>query len=101
LDPQTLFDVMSTSSGQTWALTHHCPVPGVVEGSAANRDYQPGFSGNLMLKDLTLAQEVAKTASTASPMGALAAQLFRLHASSGHGDLDYASVIKTLAGKAD
>ncbi|MEO1695040.1 MAG: 3-hydroxyisobutyrate dehydrogenase [Pseudomonadota bacterium] len=100
LDPQVLFDVMSTSSGQTWALTHHCPLPGPVENSAANHDYKPGFAGNLMLKDLTLAQDVARSAQSASPMGALAAQLFQLHVGAGHGDLDYASIIKTLAATA-
>lgn len=98
LDPQTLYDVMSTSSGQTWALTHHCPVPGPVPGTSAENGFKPGFAGNLMLKDLTLAQEVAKSAESASPMGALAAQLFRMHVAGGHGDLDYAAIIKTLAG---
>jgi 3-hydroxyisobutyrate dehydrogenase len=99
LDPQTLFDVMSTSSGQTWALTHHCPVPGPVPTSSSENGFKPGFAGNLMLKDLTLAQEVAKSAGTASPLGAVAAQLFRMHVAAGHGDLDYAAIVKTLAGK--
>ncbi|MEO0791595.1 MAG: 3-hydroxyisobutyrate dehydrogenase [Pseudomonadota bacterium] len=99
LDAQTLFDVMSTSSGATWALTHHCPIPGPVAASAANKDYKAGFSGSLMLKDLSLAQEVAKTADSASPLGALAMQLFRMHVNAGHGDLDYAAIVKTLAGE--
>ena len=64
LTPQTLFDVISTSSGQTWALTHHCPVPGPVPGSAANNGFKPGFATELMLKDVTLAQSAARTAGT-------------------------------------
>lgn len=99
LDAKTLYDVMSTSSGQTWALTHHCPVPGPVPGSRAEHGFKPGFAGNLMLKDLTLAQDVAKSAGSASPLGALAAQLFRMHVAAGHGDLDYSAIVKTLAGE--
>ena len=30
LDHQTLFDVVSKSTGQSWALTGYCPVPGPV-----------------------------------------------------------------------
>src|SRR5215472_12221365 len=39
LSAQTLFDVTSKSSGQSWALTTYCPVPGPVPSSPANRDY--------------------------------------------------------------
>ena len=41
---QALFDVASNASGQCWALTTNCPVPGPVPTSPANRDYQPGFA---------------------------------------------------------
>lgn len=98
LTEQTLFDVLSTSSGQTWALTHHCPVPGPVPASAANRDFQPGFSAELMLKDLTLAQAAARTANSATPLGAMAAQMFRMFNDAGHGGLDYSAIIRMIDG---
>jgi 3-hydroxyisobutyrate dehydrogenase len=59
LSHQALFDVASTASGQCWALTSYCPVPGPVPASPANHDYQPGFAAALMLKDLTLAAQEA------------------------------------------
>ena len=62
LSHQALFDVASTSSGQCWALTSYCPVPGPVPTSPANNDYKPGFASALMVKDLTLAQDAAKAA---------------------------------------
>lgn len=99
LSPQVLFDVMSTSSGSTWALTHHCPVPGPVPGSAANNDYKPGFAADLMLKDLTLAQDAARTAGTPTPLGASAMQLYRLFIAQGHGAKDYAAIIKMIGGE--
>eukprot|EP01037_Dinobryon_pediforme_P007050 gene7050-7113_t len=54
LSHQALYDVASTSSGQSWSLTTYCPVPGPVPTSPANREYQPGFATALMLKDLKL-----------------------------------------------
>ncbi len=57
LSAQSLFDIVSRSSGASWALTNHCPVPGPVPASPANRDYAPGFATALMLKDLTLAMQ--------------------------------------------
>ena len=52
LSHQALFDVASTSSGQSWSLTSYCPVPGLVPASPANSGYKPGFTAALMLKDL-------------------------------------------------
>ena len=43
LPAQTLFDISAKSSGQCWALTSYCPVPGPVPASPANRDYAAGF----------------------------------------------------------
>ena len=77
LDRQKLFDVSSTASGQCWALTSYCPVPGPVPASPANRDYTPGFAAALMLKDLLLSQQAAATAAGApTPLGAHAAALY-------------------------
>ena len=59
LAPQALYDVASTSSGQCWALTTNCPVPGPVPTSPSNREFAGGFSTPLMLKDLRLADAAA------------------------------------------
>src|SRR3546814_4444306 len=74
LDRQKLFDIASKSSGQCWALTSYCPVPGPVPTSPANRGYAPGFSAAMMLKDLRLAQEAAGASGAATPLGAEAAE---------------------------
>ncbi|MBM3557676.1 MAG: 3-hydroxyisobutyrate dehydrogenase, partial [Alphaproteobacteria bacterium] len=62
LPAQTLFDISSKSSGQCWSMTTYCPVPGPVPTSPANRDYKAGFTVDMMLKDLRLAQEAAQGA---------------------------------------
>jgi 3-hydroxyisobutyrate dehydrogenase len=97
LSAQSMFDVVSTSSGQCYALTTHCPVPGPVPGSAANRDYKPGFATELMLKDLKLAQEAAGATGVATPLGALAATLYARFAADGGTGSDYSAIVKFLA----
>ncbi len=98
LSAQALFDVASTSSGQSWSLTNYCPVPGPVPASPANRGYKPGFAASLMLKDLRLAQEAAASVGAATPLGAEAAQLYALFVAAGHGGDDFSGVINFLRG---
>jgi 3-hydroxyisobutyrate dehydrogenase len=99
LDAQKLFDVASTASGQCWSLTNYCPVPGPVPASPANRDYQPGFTATMMLKDLMLAQQAANAAGASTPLGAEAAQLFSMFVNSGNGAKDFSGIVKMLDGK--
>jgi 3-hydroxyisobutyrate dehydrogenase len=99
LDFQKLFDIASTSSGQSWALTNYCPVPGPVPTSPANRDYQPGFTAAMMLKDLLLAQQAANAVNASTPLGAGAAQLFNMFVNAGNAGKDFSGIIRMLDGK--
>jgi 3-hydroxyisobutyrate dehydrogenase len=99
LSHQALFDVASTSSGQCWSLTSYCPVPGPVPAAPSNRDYKPGFSSALMLKDLKLSQEAAAGAGATTPLGALAAQLYGMHNAQGDGSKDFSGIIEMVRGK--
>jgi 3-hydroxyisobutyrate dehydrogenase len=102
LSHQALFDVASTSSGQCWSLTSYCPVPGPVPASPANNDYAPGFAAALMLKDLTLAQDAAKAAGAATPLGKHAQEIYKEFDAAGNGGADFSGIIRhvrALAGK--
>ena len=99
LSHQALFDVASTSSGQCWSLTTYCPVPGPVPTSPANNDYKPGFASALMLKDLTLAQDAAKAAGAATPLGKHAQEIYKaFDAAAWRGDFPGSSSMSRLAG---
>ncbi len=98
LDHQSLFDIASTASGQCWSLTSYCPVPGPVETSPANRDYQAGFTAAMMLKDLKLAQNAAQEAGAATPLGAEASALYSLFDAAGQGDVDFSGIINFIRG---
>jgi len=100
LSHQALFDVASTSSGQSWSLTSYCPVPGPVPTSPANSDYKPGFAAALMLKDLKLAQEAALASGATTPLGAEATQLYALFSAAGHAGDDFSGIINFLRGRA-
>ncbi|MTI04748.1 3-hydroxyisobutyrate dehydrogenase [Roseibium denhamense] len=76
LDRQSMFDVVSTSSGYSWSLNAYCPAPGVGPQSPADNDYKPGFAAELMLKDLRLSQAAAEAADADTPMGAAARTLY-------------------------
>jgi len=96
LDRQKLFDISSTASGQCWSLTTYCPVPGPVATSPANNDYKPGFSVEMMLKDLKLSQDAANSAGVETPLGAHASELYDAFANAGNGNVDFSGIIKYL-----
>jgi len=98
LSHQALFDVASTSSGQSWSISTYCPVPGPVPTSPANNSYKPGFAAALMLKDLKLAQEAALACGATTPLGAEAAQLYALFNAAGNAGEDFSGIINFLRG---
>ncbi len=98
LDKQKLFDISSKSSGQCWSMTSYCPVPGPVPASPANRDYQAGFTAAMMLKDLKLAQEAAKSAGAKTPLGAEAAGIYDRYVGAGEGGRDFSGIIRFIRG---
>jgi len=98
LDHQKLFDIASKSSGQCWSLTSYCPVPGPVPTSPANRDYQPGFTAAMMLKDLTLSQNAAHAVGARTELGAAAASIYSRYVASGEAGRDFSGIIRFVRG---
>ncbi|WP_406193645.1 3-hydroxyisobutyrate dehydrogenase [Kitasatospora sp. NBC_01560] len=96
LSHQALFDVASTASGQCWALTSNCPVPGPVPASPANREYRAGFAAALMAKDLGLAAGAAESAGLPVELGLKAAQLYADFAADEGAGLDFSAIITTI-----
>jgi 3-hydroxyisobutyrate dehydrogenase len=99
LSAQALYDVAATSSGQCWALTSYCPVPGPVPASPANHGYRPGFSAALMLKDLLLSQDAAQTTGTATALGKHAAEIYREFVDAGNAGSDFSGIINAISGR--
>jgi 3-hydroxyisobutyrate dehydrogenase len=97
LDRQKLFDIASTATSQSWAMTSYCPAPGPVPAAPSNRDYAPGFATALMLKDLTLAQGAADSAGAPTPLGTHAQRIYAAMNEAGEAGSDFSVVFRWLA----
>ncbi|MER7935945.1 MULTISPECIES: 3-hydroxyisobutyrate dehydrogenase [unclassified Streptomyces] len=96
LSHQALYDVASTASGQCWALSVNCPVPGPVPASPANRDYRPGFAASLMAKDLGLAANALRAGGVRAELGLRAADLYADYAERVGSDEDFSGIVRTI-----
>ncbi len=93
---ETLYNVISTSTGNTFMFENANPMPDVVATAASSRAFAPGFMAKLMLKDLRLSQSAALVSKTATPLGAAATAAYQQLVESGRGDEDSSSVIKLI-----
>lgn len=96
LDAQTFFDISSKASGQNWSMTSYCPAPGPVPTAPSNRDYEPGFAVDMMLKDLRLAAGAAKSADANTRFGALATEVYEQLSEDGFGNKDFSVIMRHL-----
>ncbi|VVT19130.1 putative 3-hydroxyisobutyrate dehydrogenase [Rhizobium sp. EC-SD404] len=99
LSRQSVFDVVSTSSGSCWSMNTYCPAPGIGPQSPADNDYRPGFAAELMLKDLKLSQAAAEAVDAATPMGERATELYEAFVAAGGKGRDFSAMIEDLAGQ--
>jgi len=101
-DPRVLYEVMSASSGNSWVLQTRVPYPNVIPQSPANEDFAPGFTADLMAKDLGLILSAAEATKTPLLTGSLTRQLVELARAKGLGGKDWsviAKIIQEMAGE--
>ena len=96
LDPQVFFDISSKASAQSWSMTSYAPVPGVGPDTPADHDYEGGFAAALMLKDLKLAADAARSVGAYTPIGGEAEELFQRFVDRGGGNKDFSGIIKMI-----
>ena len=97
LDRNVFYEVVSTSSGNNWSLSTYCPIPNVGPKTPSDSNYTPGFSSELMLKDLNLAKIESKKTNSNTPMGDLAFKIYKqfVEKEGGRG-FDFSAIIKTF-----
>lgn len=98
LDAKTFYDIVTVSSGQCWSISQYCPVAGPLPTSPANRDYEPGFSAKMMLKDLKLAQAASLASGATTLLGAEATAIYNLLCSQELSLKDFSIIYAWLAG---
>ena len=94
LDPEKLYEILSTSTGSCWAINSYCPIKNVGPISPADNDYKPGFSADLMLKDLTIAFKAIQATNTKAEFGIKALENFQKMVDENHGNLDFSAITK-------
>ncbi|MFN0073950.1 MAG: 3-hydroxyisobutyrate dehydrogenase [Chloroflexota bacterium] len=97
LDPQAMFDVITKSSGDSWAFRNRLPVSGVnPAGVPADEDFAPGFMTMLMLKDIDLGIGLARSVGAPSLLAAIASQYYAAACAKGVDRKDFSSVVEAV-----
>ncbi|KGS15624.1 3-hydroxyisobutyrate dehydrogenase [Pseudomonas tremae] len=94
IDTEVLASIINTSTGRCWSSEAYNPWPGIVETAPASRGYSGGFGAELMLKDLGLATEAARSVQQPVVLGAVAQQLYQAMSLRGDGGKDFSAIIE-------
>lgn len=88
LKPETMYDIIKSSSGRSYAL--EAKVPNFI----LTGDFAPGFAVDLQYKDLELAVETAKNLGVPLPVTSIVQQVYEMARAQGLGREDISAIIK-------
>ncbi len=86
-DPQTLYDVITVSAGNSWMFQNR--VPHILAG-----DDRPLSAASIFIKDLGIVLDQGRALNFPLPLASVAHQLFLATAAAGYGGRDDSSVIR-------
>ncbi len=88
-DPQAVYDVLKVSAGGSWILENRLP-----NYIMPHNFTQPGFSMDLLRKDIGLALDTAKLEKVPTPLVAQVFQTLSMASASGRGEQDYSAMVE-------
>ncbi|MCC7076512.1 MAG: NAD(P)-dependent oxidoreductase [Acidimicrobiia bacterium] len=94
VDPETVLEVLSASTADSVMLRTRAPFPGLAPDWPASHGFVPGFSADLMAKDLDLALALAAGQDLPLDGTMLSRRLLADLQDAGLGDLDFSAVWK-------
>lgn len=94
LEPKVFWDIVSASSGRSWAQQTWYPVPGVIGTSPADNNFDPGFSADLAHKDVGLALVAGEQSGINLPAATLASDQLAQLIDEGWGQKDCTLIAK-------
>jgi len=97
LDPRVFWEIASVSSGRSWAQQTWYPVPGVIDTSAANNNFDATFRTDLARKDIGLALEAGAATGVKLPAAELVRSHFDALISEGLADKDCSLIVKQVS----
>lgn len=92
IDAALLYELLTTSTGDSRVLRTRYPLAGVDPAHPSSREYEPLFALDLIAKDLALALALGE-----SRVAAAALSAYREAQAAGHGSLDYSAVYLSRA----
>lgn len=87
LDPETLYEVITHSAGNSWMFENR--VPHILNG-----DYTPFSAVDIFVKDLGIVHSTGHELTLPLPVASTALQQFTAASAAGHGREDDSAVIK-------
>lgn len=100
LDVKRTHEIITNASGDNWAMSNYCPLPDLVDGVPSNNKYRPGFTAEMMRKDLRLAMDAVTSVDASTPMGAQALAVYAMFCANGDAQTDYSGISKMVGGDA-
>lgn len=76
LDKHVLHKIIHSSTGQNFMADHVCPIPGVVPHAPSSNDYRLGFKAQMLVKDVGLGVDAAKSVNIKPSIGEAAMQVY-------------------------
>ena len=97
LDPATLYDLLTTSTGDSRVLRTRFPLEGADPSHPVASGYEALFALDLIAKDLALAEALAEEQGVSVPLAEAALAAYRAAQAEGLGHLDYSAVYLSTA----
>ncbi|CAK9874500.1 unnamed protein product [Sphagnum jensenii] len=94
IDAHTLSNIFNSSSARCWSSDTYNPVPGVMSGVPASRNYQGGFSCHLMVKDVGLAMAAADESGSSVPLGLQVFDMYTAVCKAGQSSDDFSVIFQ-------
>ncbi len=95
-DPKVLHEVITHGGGNSFFLERLAPYPGLVPTAPVNNDFAPGFTTDLMAKDVGLILSAAEANKVPLLVCSLVRQLIEVSQASGYGKKDWTIVNKII-----
>lgn len=92
IDPGILYELLTSSTGDSRVLRTRFPLPGVESAHPASNEFAPLFALDLIAKDLGLARALAEEHGVEVPVTDAVLGAYRAAQREGHGALDYSAV---------
>lgn len=94
MDLKILTDVMKVSTARCWSIDTYNPVPGIMSGVPASRNYENGFACELMLKDLRISKEVSENIKKDNILGKRTIEIYEELVSKGFSKKDFSVIFE-------